>query len=210
MSANQKPSIDEIYARSKSGSPETVYADWAAQYDADNMALGFRLPFLAAAFAARHVPLDAGPVLDAGAGTGMVGASLAVLGYDEITAIDISEPMLAVAERTGAYSVLKRQVLGEPLDFPDGSFAATLCIGSFGEGHAPAKALEELVRVTRRGGTVIFNVPEANWSLGGFAPVIDDLTHAGRWLMLEERSGWRAYVVGETDLTVRLFVFRVT
>ncbi len=200
--------VEEIYERTKAEGAERVYADWAAKYDADNAALGFRLPAMASAFAARHVPLGSGPILDAGAGTGQVGSALKVLGYDDITAIDISEPMLAVAAKTGAYRGLKRQVLGEPLDFPDGHFAGVICIGCFGPGHAPPSTLRELVRVAMPGGAIVFNVIESSWEGLGFPAVIEELATAGRWQLMEERGNWRPYTIGEPDLLTRLFVFR--
>lgn len=209
MAGESDLSIEDIYERSKSAGAEEVYAQWAARYDADNAALGFRLPVLAAGFAARHIPLGAGPLLDAGAGTGQVGSALQVLGYDRITAVDISEPMLAVAAQTGAYAEVKRQVLGEPLDFPDGTFAGVLCIGAFGRGHAPPHALTELVRAARPGAPVIFNVVEESWEDLGFPAQIAALTEAGQWHLAEERPSWRAYTIGEPELLVRLFVFEV-
>ena len=48
----------------------------------------------------------AAPVLDAGAGTGLVGEWLGILGYPEVEALDISEGMLAVARAKGVYRAL--------------------------------------------------------------------------------------------------------
>ncbi len=208
MADDRDDPIEAIYERTKAEGAERVYADWAERYDADNAALGFRLPVMAGAFAARHIALSAGPILDAGAGTGQIGSTLQVLGYDDITAIDISEAMLAIAARSGAYKDLKRQVLGERLDFPGEHFAGVLCIGCFGTGHAPPTTLRELVRVARPGGTIIFNVIENSWKELGFPAVIRELSDGGRWRLLEERGGWRPYTIGEPDLLTRLFVFR--
>lgn len=46
---------------------EEQYDEWVETYDADNAAMGFRLPVLASAFFARWVPTG-GKVLDAGCG----------------------------------------------------------------------------------------------------------------------------------------------
>ena len=127
----KKPTdIRDIYARAVVLGAERVYSDWADDYDADNARMGFRLPSLAAAFAARHIPQGAGPILDAGAGTGLVGAALKILGYPSITALDISPEMLGVAGQTGAYSSLLHHRLGAPLPFAENHFEASLCIGS--------------------------------------------------------------------------------
>ena len=102
---------DGVYDETIRLGSKAVYQSWADKYDTDNAALGFRLPMLAAGFVARYVSADAS-ILDAGAGTGLVGASLKVLGYDQIEAIDISQEMLDQAAKTGAYQNLGVQVLG--------------------------------------------------------------------------------------------------
>ena len=198
----------KVYEEASRRGSEAVYDDWAETYDAENAALGFRLPFLAAAFAARHVPLRPGPILDAGSGTGQVGSALQVLGYEEILGCDISRRMLEIAGRTKAYKELKRQVLGKRLDYPDNYFAGVLCIGSFGPGHAPAESLDELVRVARPGAPIIFNVREDTWKAQGFEVKMTTLGEQEQWAFLEDSGPFRPYIIGEPDLFTRLFVFR--
>ncbi len=200
--------IDKIYDQTSQGGSQDVYDDWAQSYDADNAALGFRLPGLASAFAARHIPPDSEPLLDAGAGTGQVGSALKVLGYRNIIGCDISEQMLAVAARTKAYSQLRRQVLGERLEFADHSFAGVLCVGSFGPGHAPPDTLDELVRVTRPGSSLIFNFREDTWKAQGFETKIREISDAKLWTLLEEKGPFRPYINGEPELFARIFVYR--
>lgn len=202
--------IHDVYAEAKAKGAEAIYRDWAAKYDADNAALGFRLPAIAAAFAARHLPKDASPLLDAGCGTGQVGETLKVLGYRDIAGLDLSPDMLTVAQSTHAYASLTRARLGDPLPYDADQFAGTLCIGSFGPGHAPPSSLRELVRVTRPGGMILFNVVEATWKDQGFPAVCDHLTRNGAWQQIEDSGPFRPYTIGEPDLLTRLFVCRVT
>lgn len=155
--------VDEVYAKAAADGAEGLYRDWASEYDDDNAAKGFELPYYMAGFVARHVPVDAGPILDAGAGTGWVGRTLSALGYQDITAIDLSAEMLAVAAAIGCYRDTRVMRLGDALDFSDNEFAAATCVGSFGPGHAPPESLFELARVVRPGGYLIFNVVEATW-----------------------------------------------
>jgi len=209
MTRDDQADIHAVYAQLEQGGAEGFYDDWAAKYDADNAALGFRLPPLAAGLAARYVPRGATPILDAGAGTGQVGMALAVLGYTDITGIDLSTRMLRVARATGAYAATRQQTLGKPLAFPDGHFAASLCIGSFGPGHAPPDSLTELARITRPGGYVIFNVVEHSWKDQGFPALIDRLTAAGTWTVEEDTGPFRPYTIGEPDLLTRMFACRV-
>ena len=201
--------VDEVYAKAAAEGAEGLYRDWASQYDADNAAKGFELPYYMAGFVARHVPVDAGPILDAGAGTGWVGRTLSALGYQDITAIDLSAEMLAVAAAIGCYKDTRVMRLGDPLDFADNHFTAATCVGSFGPGHAPPESLFELARVVRPGGHVIFNVVEATWMDQGFPPVIDNLEGDGVWAAVEKPKPHRAYFIGEPDLYTRAFVFRI-
>jgi len=201
--------VNEVYRKAAAEGSEGLYRDWAAEYDADNAAKGFELPYYMAGFVARHVPVDAGPLLDAGAGTGWVGRSLAALGYHDITAIDLSAEMLEVAAAIGCYKETRVMRLGERLDFPDDHFAAATCVGSFGPGHAPPESLFELARVVKPGGYVIFNVVEATWVDQGFPEVIATLETDGVWVAAETPKPHRTYFIGEPELYTRPFIFRV-
>jgi len=201
--------IRAVYEATTTAEVEESYDAWAARYDRENAELGFRLPGLVCGYAARHVPLDAGAILDAGAGTGQVGDGLAVLGYRDLTAIDLSEEMLRVAAGRKVYGALKRQVLGQPLDFPDDAFAAFVSAGSFGPGHAPPACLDELVRVTRPGGHAVFNVREDTWVEQGYGAKIEALSRTGAWSRLADSGPFRPYLIGEPELFTRIFVFEI-
>src|SRR5947209_1346815 len=157
-----------VFAATDNDELEKGYAAWAATYDAENAASGFRMPQMCAAFFARHAPKDAAPVLDAGCGTGAAGDCLKVLGYGKLVGIDLSEAMLAYAARLGVYDELRRMALGEALDFPDEHFAAVIASGVFTEGHAPHSSFDELIRATRRGGRLVFNVRDDIYEERGF------------------------------------------
>jgi len=201
--------LGDVYGARSPEEIGAIYDGWSESYDADNLRKGFRLPGLAAGYVARHVPKEAGPVLDAGCGTGLVGEALWALGYRSIRGIDISEGMLNSAARLTMYEKLDLRDLSKPLPEEDGSVAATVCTGSFGPGHAPASALAELARVTRPGGAVVFNLVEGAWEDRGFPEAMEALSRAGRWEEVERSAPVRAYLLAEPDLLVRLFVFRV-
>ena len=148
-------------------------------------------------------------MLDAGCGTGLSGPYLRALGYEAIEGLDFSEEMLGLARRRNAYRVLKRATLGETLPWPDGYFAAFLSTGVFTERHAPASALEELVRITRKGGHAIFTVRDSVLEQGGFRDVFERLEKAGRWRSVEESPPFRAFAIAEPDVLVKAFVFEI-
>lgn len=201
--------IAKIYETSAEQGAEGTYDGWAGDYDADTAALGFRLPGLAAAYLARHLPAGAGPILDAGAGTGQVGGYLQGLGYDDLHAIDMSQGMLDVAARTGAYASTLRQVLGEPLAFEDDRFAGSLVIGSLGPGHAPPECLRDIVRVTRPGGVVVFNVVAETWEDQGFPDLLAAMEREGLWSRLEQSPEWDVYASPVESVPCIVFCYRV-
>ncbi len=200
--------LDGVFKKAKERGAERLYHDWAASYDADLAALGYRVPHLGAAFLARYASLGGGPILDAGAGTGQVGRDLEVLGYKNIVGIDICEDMLKIAGASGAYSSLRRQTLGERLDFHDNTFAGIVCVGCFGPGHAPPSTLAEFARVAKPGAPIVFSVVESSWRKQGFPEAIQDLNGDGAWQLVEERDNWRTYTIGEPDYFSRMFVFK--
>ena len=151
----------------------------------------------------------AGPLLDAGCGSGLSGPALAALGYTEIEGLDLSDEMLALARSRGSYARVAKAELGGPLPWADGHFAAFLSTGVFTEGHAPASSLEELVRITRKGGHAIFTVRDSVFEQGGFRDVFERLEQAGRWRSVEESTLFRAFAIAEPDVLVKTFVFEI-
>jgi predicted TPR repeat methyltransferase len=170
--------------------PEEVaalYDGWAATYDAEMAAAGYRHPSICLALLARHLPRGAAPVLDAGAGTGLIGEWLGIMGYDHVEALDLSEGMLAVAAAKGAYKALHRLALGGPLPFADGHFAGIVSAGVFTTGHVGAEGLPELIRICRPGGAIVLTVKNTLWD-SGFADAIAAHASAGRVAVAEETA----------------------
>lgn len=182
------------------------YDEWAQDYEDDMLSLGYAIPAVAAGFVGRHVP-PGGRLLDAGAGTGMFGSILSVLGYRDLVGIDISERMLEKAGEKNAYRGLHRMVLGEPLGFDDSSFSAAVSVGVFTTKHAPPEALDELVRVVEAGGWVIFSVRDDVYRSGGFEEKQASLEDEGRWRRVTMSEAFRPFPAGNASHTTRLFVY---
>jgi SAM-dependent methyltransferase len=194
------------------GTPENLaraYDDWADRYDEDMQSLGQRGPEIVAAMAARHLHDRESPILDAGAGTGRTGEILAILGYRHLVALDLSEGMLARARERGVYREVHRGVLGEPLTFAGGAFAAVVAAGVFTEGHAPPGSFDELLRVTRPGGRLIFTLATPALEQGGFRDKLHALEAEGRWRPVEATALFRGVPASEIyrDHTARVLVF---
>lgn len=181
---NDNP-LDAVYAAKTPDEAARLYDDWAERYEGDMAAAGYRHPSIGVALLARHLPREARPVLDAGAGTGLLGEWLAILGYPHVEALDVSRGMLAVAGRKGTYKALHQLALGGALPFDEGHFAAIIATGVFTDGHVGAEALDELIRICRRGGILVLTVKDTLWS-AGFSERIEALRRAGQIEIAEE------------------------
>lgn len=210
MTHRQSDGLEQVFAARDGAELAKAYAAWSSQYDVETAAAGYCLPFVIAAWVARYVRAGDAPLLDAGCGTGLSGPYVAALGYPEIDGLDMSPEMLELAASRGTYRGVKQGVLGEKLPWADDTFAAIFSTGVFTEGHAPASAMFELVRITRPGGHIILTVRDVVLDAKGFRTIFSELETAGRWSPVEESQAFRAFAVGEPDVLVKAFVFKVT
>lgn len=208
-SAEHGGHLGAVYTAKAPEEVAAAYDQWAETYEAEMRNAGYRHPSVALALLARHLPKGAGPVLDAGAGTGMVGEWLGIVGYPQVEALDISKGMLAVAARKGVYTALHNIALGGDLPFADGAYAAVLCTGVFTTGHVGAEALAELVRVTRTGGVIVATVKNTVWQ-DGFAAEIARLTAKGVVELVEETAPYVSMPGEAATIPSRAIVLRLT
>lgn len=151
------------------------YDVWSESYDADLSAMGYRYPFMMAGTLGRFVPDLGSRILDAGCGSGMIGEAFSLLGYRNLTGIDISEGMLAKAAAKGCYRELRREVLGERLSFDGSSFDTVTSSGVMTVGHAPPKCLVELARVLKSGGHMVVTISRPAWEDWGYRDATERL-----------------------------------
>lgn len=157
-----------------------VYNDWADEYEQHMKNVGYTHPAMVAAMIARHVAPTDEAVLDAGAGTGVLGEILSALGYANLSGLDASEGMLKVAGLKKHYRDLSHQFLGQALHYDDNQFALVASSGVFTQGHAPLDGLDELVRIVRPGGHLVFSIARTYLD-GPFDQKRQQLEQAGRW-----------------------------
>jgi len=158
----------------------SIYDKWAATYNDDlaESAGNYVAPVLAAQAALRLCsdnPAKA-VILDAGCGTGLVGQALSRGGAPTIDGIDLSPPMLKMAEKTGAYRNLTVGDLTRPIDAPNETYDIVMCVGTFTHGHVgPDPALREFVRVAKKGGLIVATIIDELWVSGGFKAEVEKL-----------------------------------
>lgn len=160
---NEDNHLQAVYGAHSPDEIARHYDLWSDGYEGYMARVGYRHPAIATALCARHLPSGAAPLLDAGAGTGLVGEWLHLIGYPTIEALDISEGMMEVARAKGVYAALHRGVLGERLPFGDAHFAGVVCAGVLTTGHVGVEALPELIRCTKPGGVLVLTLKETLW-----------------------------------------------
>ncbi|SES37392.1 Methyltransferase domain-containing protein [Tranquillimonas rosea] len=178
-------SLDVVYSAKDVADVAKKYDDWAERYDTEMSTLGYRHPNICLAMLTRHLPRGDGPVLDAGAGTGLLGEWMHIVGYDGCEALDISEKMLEVAKRKQVYNDFHVAALGESLALPDDRFAAIVAAGVFTVGHVGAEGFDELIRVTRPGGIIVVTIKDTLYN-GEVGARMRELADSGVWEIVEE------------------------
>ncbi len=108
---------------------------------------------------ARHVDLGREDVLEVGAGTGRDAAALAALGA-RVVALDYSEESLRLMHSTSSDTI--GVVCGDALKLPfvSGTFGVVYHQGLLEHFRNPADVLDENVRVLKRGGIILVDVPQ--------------------------------------------------
>lgn len=168
--------LDTAYAIDGPDGARRLYAGWAATYDQSfGAAYGYVAPREVARIY-RDLGADA-PVLDVGAGTGLVAAHLGGITAD---ALDISPEMLAVAAGKGLYRATIAADLTQDLPLPDGAYAGVISAGTFTHGHVGAGALPELLRVAAPGALFVCGTRPDVFDRMGFGAALARLQAAGR------------------------------
>ena len=176
-------------ARSLEEQARELFAPLGPTYDRVGAALSLGQEPLGRRFLVSRLPRGGGHVLDVATGTGLVAAELQRRGF-EVTGLDLSPEMLAVAHRRFGDDVGLINGSAEALPLASESFDHLTVTHVLRYVADPGATLAELARVVRPGGVVAaleFGVPQGParpfWGLY----VRTVLPLAGRLL----RQGWR-------------------
>lgn len=168
--------LDNAYEIDGPDSAKSLYGNWAATYDSSfGEAWGYIAPReIANIFKAESK--ENMPVLDVGAGTGLVAEHLTGLTVD---AVDITPEMLDSAQEKQLYRKLMLADVLQPLDIPDGAYGGIISCGTFTHGHVGPQCLPELLRICRPGSLFVG---------GCIAPVFDGMGFGSALAILNARG----------------------
>ncbi|KAF2637305.1 S-adenosyl-L-methionine-dependent methyltransferase [Massarina eburnea CBS 473.64] len=186
--------LNRAYSAKGLSDLRTLYDEWASSYNTDlsRSDQDYVAPTLAAATVARYLestPLNSVKILDAGCGTGLVGASLAKLGATDIDGVDLSPGMLDVARKTKAYKDLDPVDLSKPLTKDNDAYDVVTCIGTLTHAHVGPGVLSEFVRVTKKDGWIVATVLDDIWESVGYREVIEKLVEDKKVELVSADSG---------------------
>ncbi len=149
-------------------------------------------------------------ILDAGVGTGLIGEELYQLGYHNLEGLDISEGMLAEARKKNVYTKLHTGILGEKLNFSDDTFDGIVLSGVFTYGHAPSSSLDELVRITKPGGYLIFTIRPDYYETSDIKEKLATFERNRIWQFVTNEVIFQAAPQSDPDLYLQVWVYKVT
>ena len=96
--------------------------------------------------------------------------------------------------------------------FGEGILAGRLlsaCVGVLTVGHAPANSLDELIRITRSGGHIVFSLRPDVYRDSGFKEKQDSLEEEGKWKLVESSEEFQPLPKGEPDVYHQVWIYRV-
>ncbi len=172
------------------------YAGWAVDYDTDVGGAQYGVAdaivdLLNAAGSELWTGFDRTEVsiVDAGCGTGLVGARLAADGYRNLYGVDLSVEMIEQARRRGVYSGLQAGFdLTAPIhDRWIRAYDAAIVAGVFTFGHVGPEYLSNMADLVRSGGLLLISSRAAYHDETNFDAVIAPVIESGRLRIARER-----------------------
>ncbi len=201
---DHKKWLDKTYSAKNVDDLAEAYDGWAESYDSENYF--YIPPIIITGLICRYLKTS-DLILDAGVGTGMLGKLLMTLDYKNLFGIDLSEGMLNIARKREVYKELRKMVLGNRLEFENDMFDAVISVGTFTENNAPADSFDELVRIVRPDGFVIFST-RVDIDLG-FQVKQDEIEQSGRWKLVEKTNLFQATPFAYPEVLITEFVYKV-
>ena len=166
-------------------------------------------------------------ILDVACGAGAVAEELVERGYTNIDGLDSMKGYLEVAKSKKLYQNYFHHAV-EPdkkLPIQEQSYDVMLCCAGFFEGLMSPRVFPELLRITKKGGILIWNIAEGYQNYPGdfehYDQIIDELRGCKQWDYLRPRQelnrivftdGGAAYLGGYSGvgLDTRGYIYTMT
>jgi len=205
--SNRKEIHDRVLNAANKDELKEVYSDWADAYDHDLIdEMGYVAPAITVNEFQSRLQDTQITILDAGCGTGLVGALLNEKGYQVIDGLDFSPQMLEKAKGKQVYRDLIQADLTASLNLSDNQYDAVISVGTFTSAHVGPGAFNELLRITKPGGYICFTVRESSWEEDQYHLKMTALEKEGRWKRLKADT---ANYIEQEDSQCKVCVYQV-
>lgn len=84
-----------------------------------------------------------------------------------------------------------------------------ICVGTLTLGHAPASSLNELVRITKPTGHIVYTLRPDIYEEKGFKEIQNGLESVGMWRLVEVSEEIQVLPKGELDVYHQVWVYQV-
>ena len=156
---SSKKGLNDAYSVKTPEDNIKLYKVWASSYDDDFAKKNdYRSAVLISNYYDKYSNKNDVPVLDVGAGTGLIAEVMNKKNTIDIDAIDISPEMLESAKSKNCYNKLIEADLTKNLDIDNNYYGAIVSAGTFTHGHIGPNALDELLRVTKPSGLFVITI----------------------------------------------------
>ena len=165
----KKIGYDDAYSLKTPEDSIKLYKKWAETYDKDfAFDSNYLSPNKICNYFNKHARSADTPILDVGAGTGLVGKCLNKTGNKKIIGIDISPEMLEQAKLKNCYSSLMEADVTKKIPLRNNSIGAIISAGTFTHGHVGPDTFDELLRITKPGGLFVLSINSKVFIKNGF------------------------------------------
>jgi aspartate/methionine/tyrosine aminotransferase/SAM-dependent methyltransferase len=169
------------------------YDEWASEYDnLNNSDIGWIGPCNTVEYLEKYVRKEQ-LILDAGAGTGLVGEILQKEGYQNVVGVDLSEGMMREALKKNIYKQYHLMDLTKELSFNKESFDAVILAGVFTYGHVGPEIFTNIIPVVKKGGYIVFTIREDFYHSSKFEEKINILIKQDRLSLVEKSDIYQAF-----------------
>ena len=144
-------------------------------------------------------------IFDAGCGTGLVGLELKKFGFKNFHGADLSQKLLNTIP-SNLYKKLLKTDLNKPINLKDNAYDAIFCVGTFTFGHVKPNALDEFIRITKKGGLICFTINEGIYKDYGFDKKIQELNKTNLWSEIEF---FKSDYIASKDVNAWLGLYKV-
>lgn len=201
--------VQWVYSAQNNHQLAARYNQWAKDYEHDlNETFGRLRREPIVDLTLKYVPKNA-HILDVGAGTGIMGQWLYNEGYRSLVGIDLSAGMLVEAQKKNVYTALYPMTLGNSLAFSTATFDAVTACGVFTYGHAPSTSFDELIRITKPKGYIIFTLRPDFYEKSDFKHKMTTLESQGNWTLIQQGEPYPAEPKVDANIYLQTWVYRV-